>query len=143
MYARGIVVSVVLLVATLSPLARDPGDDSFPLSTYPMFAFARPTRVEIGYAIGQTATGTRRLTPTLIGAGEVLQAMAVVETAIKSGPRRLEPLCRGIAARVAADADYGDVVAIRIVWATIDAVAYLVDDQPASEAERARCVVSR
>jgi putative ABC transport system permease protein len=37
------VVSIVLLGATLSPLVRDPGDDGFPLSTYPMFATPRPT----------------------------------------------------------------------------------------------------
>ena len=138
-----VVVSVALLAATLSPLVRDPAEDGFPLSTYPMFAYARPTRVELGYAVGQTATGSRHLTPSLIGAGEVLQAMSVVETAIYAGKRELDRLCHGIAARVAADDHFTDVVAIRIVWATIDAAPYLIENTPASEAERAHCVVPR
>ena len=44
------VVSIALLGATLEPLIREPWEDGFPLSPYPMFAFNRPTKLSIEYA---------------------------------------------------------------------------------------------
>ena len=58
------VVSIALILATLSPLVRDPIDDSYPLSTYPMFAWKRPTTLQMSYAIGETQTGERKVTGT-------------------------------------------------------------------------------
>ena len=127
---------------TASPVRRDPRDDGFPLSTYPMFAWKRPTQLTLDYALGVTATGDRRyLTPRLVGSSEVLQALAVIQRA--RATRSLPALCRAIAARVAADADYRDVVALRIVTGTHDAVDFLVRDVIGREVERARCEVTR
>ena len=136
------VVSVALIVITASPVRRDPRDDGFPLSTYPMFAWKRPTQLTLDYALGVTATGDRRyLTPRLVGSSEVLQALAVIQRA--RATRSLPALCRAIAARVAADADYRYVVALRIVTGTHDAVDFLVRDVIGREVERARCEVTR
>ena len=73
--------------------ARDPRDDAFPLSTYPMFAEPRPTTLTMDYALGETAAGERRtLSPRLVGTGEVLQAYARFERAVaRAGPAR--PRC--------------------------------------------------
>jgi hypothetical protein len=139
-----VMVSLALIGATLEPLARDPYDDSFPLSTYPMFATKRPTLQTFHYALGETRDGRRRtLSPSVIGSGEILQALRIVEHAVGSGRGELAKLCTQIATRVAADADFGDVAAIRIVSGTHDAVEYLARDHVGREIELARCPVVR
>lgn len=140
------VFSVGLLVATLSPLARDPKarkSDGYPLSTFPMFAEKRATKLTITYALGDAPSGARTLTPALVGSGEVLQARAMLEKAVAGGPRRIAELCAQIATRVAADDDYADVTAIRIVTGTHDAVEYLIDGTHGPERLRGQCEVTR
>jgi hypothetical protein len=138
------VVSFVLLGAVLSPLARDPSDDGFPLSTYPMFAYARPTTQTIDYAIGETRSGQRRtLDLAVIGTGEVLQARVMLERAVAAGAEDRARLCAAIAARVAIDSELADVATVRLVTGTHDAVEYLVHDRIGPEGERARCAVTR
>ena len=55
------IVSVVLVLAVLEPLRREPWDDSFPLSPYAMFAFKRPTKLTMDYAYGVTPSGVSEL----------------------------------------------------------------------------------
>jgi hypothetical protein len=129
--------------ATLSPLVRDPHDDGFPLSTYPMFATPRQTQQVVDYPIGETITGERRrLSAGVIGSGEVLQALGIVAHAVGHAPE-LPALCARIASAVAADDRFADVVTIRIVTGEHDAVAYFVDGAPGVEHEHARCKVPR
>jgi len=136
-------VSIVLIGATLSVIRRDPDDDGFPLSTYPMFAHDRGRELGMAYALGITTTGQRRyLTPRIVGSGEVLQAMRILEHALRDR-RELDALCTRIAARVRDDEDYRDVVTIKIVHGTHDVVDFMVRDQRGPERERARCVVPR
>lgn len=137
-------VSLALIGATLSPLWRQPYDDGFPLSTYPMFASKRLTTLTMHYALGEGAAGERRvLAPALVGTGEVLQAMRVIERAMHGGRLEIAKLCDAIAARVALDPEYADVRAIRVVTGTHDAVEYLARDRVGRELERARCEVRR
>lgn len=138
------VVSLALIGATLEPLVRDPYDDGFPLSTYPMFAMKRPTVQTFHYALGVTRDGKRRtLSPALVGTGEVLQAMKVFDHAVGRGRKGMESLCTAIAMRVAADNDFADVITIRIVSGTHDAVEYLARGIIGSEHELLRCEVPR
>lgn len=138
------VVSLALVGATLWPLTREPSDDGFPLSTYPMFSWKRPTKLRMTYGLGATATGERvYLSPWIAGSGEVLQARAIFERAASQGRAGLATLCAQIAARVATLPAYTDVVTIRIVDGTHDAVEYLVRDRIGVETERHRCQVPR
>ncbi len=144
MRAYAAVVSLALIGATLWPLIGDPRDDGFPLSTYPMFASNRPTLQTYRYALGETARGQRRtLRPALVGTAEVLQAIRVIDRAVAGGRARIETLCEAIAARVAGDDDFRDVLAIRIVTGTHDAVEYLARDVIGREIEMQRCPVKR
>jgi hypothetical protein len=137
-------VSLALVAATLEPLVRDPYDDGFPLSTYPMFATKRETKQTFHYALGVTSTGQRRtLSPALIGSNEVLQALRVIEGAVGRGTVATRALCETIATRVATDDDFTDVVAIRIVTGTHDAVDYLAHGKVGLESELVRCEVKR
>ncbi|HTL32324.1 MAG TPA: hypothetical protein VL326_04335 [Kofleriaceae bacterium] len=138
------VVSLALIAATLEPLVRRPYDDGFPLSTYPMFATKRDTVQTFHYALGLTRDGKRRtLSPALIGSGEVLQALRVIERAMAGGQPGAMALCETIAKRVAGDDDFADVDTIRIVTGTHDAVRYLSNDEIGTEIERVRCEVKR
>lgn len=136
------IVSIVMLLVVASPLLREPWDDGFPLSPYAMFAFARPTKLTIDYGLGETATGARRyLTPRIVGSGEVLQALNVIARARQAN--QLPALCQTIAARVATLDRYRDVVRIKIVSGTHDAVEFLVRHEVGKEVERTRCEVKR
>lgn len=136
--------SIALIGATLWPLHRDPADDGYPLSTYPMFSWKRPTTLRMTYGLGMTAAGDRRyLTPRIAGSAEVLQARAIFERAAAGGRAGLDKLCTQIASRVAAHPDYGDVVTIRIVDGTHDSVDFLVRDKVGTEKDRVKCAVTR
>ena len=136
------VVSITMILVTASPVLRKPWDDGFPLSPYAMFAFRRSTKLTMDYPLGVTAHGQRRyLAPWIIGSGEVLQALHVIARA--NTARTLPALCATIAERVARLDEYRDVVSIKIVSGTHDAVDFLVRDQLGTEQERARCTVLR
>ncbi len=136
--------SIALIGATLWPLARKPIEDDFPLSTYPMFAWRRPTALTMSYAVGITQTGTRRyLRPVIAGSYEVLQARAIIERGVKGTPRERGALCTRIAERVTAFPEFADVVTIAIVTGTHDSVEFLLRDHPGTVVERTRCSVTR
>lgn len=138
------VISVVLIGATLSPLVRDPKEDGYPLSTYPMFASRRPTELTVDYALGIARSGERtQLEPSLIGSSEVLQAHAILAHAVAHGRSSQTALCRAIAGRVAADPDHDEVVEIQLVTGTHDAVDYLVRKRAGRESIRMTCKVLR
>lgn len=138
------IISIALIVLTLSPLLRDPVDDGFPLSTYPMFAWKRPTKLTMSYPIGETARGERRyLIPRVIGSGEVLQARAIVERAVAKGGAELKKFCDTVAGRVARAPRFADVVRIRVMTGTHESIDYLVAQKLGPEFERARCEVKR
>ena len=139
--AIGALVSVVAIALVLAPLGRDPLRDSFPLSTYPMFAFERRTKQTFTYAVGWTAGGERRtLSPGHVANHEVMQAFM---TFAATSSRELPALCARIAARVAADDELGDVARVEIVRATHDAVALLLRGDRGAERRLADCEVPR
>ncbi|HET9624537.1 MAG TPA: hypothetical protein VFP84_24365 [Kofleriaceae bacterium] len=141
---RGIaaLISVVLVAVVLEPVIRRPDDDGFPLSTFPMFAAARPSKLAMMYAQGMTGAGEpRTLRPEHLGTGEVMQAYAMLQSAAARGEPASSALCTAIAARVAVDDDYDDVASIRLVWASHDAVDYLARGAVSDETVRATCPV--
>jgi len=134
------IVSIGLVGAVLEPLVRSPYADSFPLSTFPMFATPVPGTFVMSYAQGVTADGRRRaLSPAHLDTGEVLQASSRIERAVDAGPRERTALCRAIAARVAGDAALRDVVALELVTGTYDTVETLAHGAVGHEVTRARC----
>src|SRR6185503_17432588 len=89
-------------LAVLSPLFFSGTADSFPLSTYPMFARARgqPTLYTV---VARAASGREyRLPPALLGTKEVLQAKVLIQRSVEAGPEAVARLCEDTAARVAA-----------------------------------------
>jgi hypothetical protein len=140
--AYGFGLGLVLLTA--APGFDDPSADSYPLSTYPMFARARE-HPQLSFAEGvDAAAAPVRLAPALIGSDEVMQAAATIRRAVQAGPTALEPLCAHIAARVAASPREAHVRAVRIVRARFDPVAYFVAGPVPEEREvLTHCAVTR
>jgi hypothetical protein len=139
------IASLALCGAVLAPLVRDPDDDGFPLSTYPMFAAPRPREATMAYAQGATRDGAPRpLALAQLGTTEVMQAFVTLQRAVDAGPGARAALCAAIADRVAGDAGLGDVVEIRIVRGTFDAIAHVARGAPAQrEVVLVRCDVAR
>lgn len=109
-------VTVLVLAALLSPVARD--HDTFPLSTYPMFAGLRGRETTFATAVGIDRDGrVHRLSPRVIGGiDDPLVVISEVRNAIVDN--RVRELCRAIAGRV----DAPEVVAVEVVSERHDTV---------------------
>jgi hypothetical protein len=95
-YLWGSAVSVTMLVAVASPLWH--GEDDYPLSTYPMFSKARPAEIDIEHLVGVSADGReRKLPPSLVMRGEVLEAKVAISSAIAR--QEAAALCAAVAQR--------------------------------------------
>jgi hypothetical protein len=137
-------VSIALVTAVASAVVRDPLDDGFPISTYPMFAQPRTTRLELAYALGVTRDGrTRSLRSQVVGTSELLQAAAIYDDAVHGGAPTLARLCGSIAATVARDPAYAELVAVRIVAGSHEAIALLLHGTRGVEHVRWVCPVVR
>lgn len=138
-------MALVLLGLMLSPLARPASDDSFPFSSYPMFAHARDNaETVVDRAVAHLEDGrVVPLPPRALGTDEVLQAAATLRQAIRRGRRGNARLCAAIAARIAGDPDYADATEVEILSERYDALAYFAGDTaPLSPpTRRARCKV--
>ena len=140
--AYGFGLGVVALSA--SPLLRDPDRDSYPLSTYPMFARPRG-KPWLSIVEGLDARGAAvRLSPELVANDEVMQAAATVRRAVQGGPVALARLCGEVAARVASDGEYAAVREVRVVAARFDPLRYFSEGpEPEARTEHHRCAVPR
>lgn len=131
---RLLLLGIVAAVA-LSPLTRDPRDDTYPLSTYPMFATDRgavhriPTVVEV---LGDGATV--RLSPeSIAGTDEPVLTAVTVGTAVRNG--RADALCLDVVERLGAGRR------ARVQTERHDVIAMIAVDAPPLAVEiHAECV---
>ncbi len=141
--AAALAFSGLLLVAVASPLVRDPGDDSYPLSTYPMFARTRPriARFATAEGIGADGTASRLTTNVIGGTAEPVHAAVTVQAAIDAG--RAPQLCEEVAQRAAARAEHDAMRAVEIVQLDIDLLAWFDQAAPLTRTVITRCPVDR
>ena len=136
-------VSAVLLGLVLCPLARDLGDDGFPLSTYPMFARARERVGEVRSAIAVDASVAEvPVPPRYVASSEAMQVVATLRRAITDGPEASRALCKAIAERIAADRPeaLGASQKVLLVTQKVDAIDFLAGrGQPLERKVHARC----
>ena len=114
-------VSVAVVALVASPAVRQ--RDSYPLSTYPVYAGARPAVASLPTAVGVTADGARvRLSPGVIGASDDPLIVADrVSDAIAA--RRAGPLCTAIAERATSAGGQRRIIAVEVVTEAVDLVA--------------------
>lgn len=137
-------VSVAVVALVASPALRQ--RDSYPLSTYPVYAEARPATAELPTAVGVTAAGDRiRLSLTVIGASDdpLIVADRVADAIAGS---RADRLCITIAERAITDraiAERGGLTSVEVVTETVDLVATATDGAPPlSRTVHAACPVA-
>ncbi|MFV1991864.1 MAG: hypothetical protein ACC652_14120, partial [Acidimicrobiales bacterium] len=101
-------------------------NDSFPLSTYPMFSSSLAQTSDIELVIGQDAEGNRfSLSPRIIaGTDEVIQAGSYVRRQIRSG--NADQLCNEALERIDTNSD---IVAVLVVTERLDAIAWYAGDK--------------
>lgn len=126
------------------PAFGDPAADSYPLSTYPMFA--RPkAKTSIAFAEGIDDKGhATRLGPELVANGEVMQAAHALHRAIRGGQERLAQVCTRIAGGVVSDSRLVSIVRIRLAEGQFDSVGYFIGaSEPESRTIHFECDVPR
>ncbi len=141
---RWSMATVLVVVALLVPVAVD--HDSFPLSTYPMYASARPPRVELPTAVGVDAGGgTHRLSLALIGASDdPLIVAGELREAIGRGhaEQRCEEIARRLVDAGATAKDGEPLVVVEVVTERRDVVASVRDqDSLLGRSVEARCAL--
>ena len=132
---RRLVAVAVGIVVLISPALRD--HDSFPLSTYPIYATARPREATFVTAHGQRADGSvRRLSIDEIArTDDPLIASSRVADAVAAG--LADELCAEIAARAPSD-----LVAVVVVRERHDVVDGARREESLLHSEQlARCTV--
>lgn len=139
-------LSALVIAAVLYPLSFDRRTDSFPLSSYPMFARFPPRPIVVAYYLVAVGPGDYRrpVPPDLLGSSEVLQAQATIRGAVRRGPRAMRALCERAAAAVARDPSFDDASEIRLLKGKHDAIDYLTGaDTRGVEKLRVQCRVPR
>jgi len=128
------------IVALLgAPLLVGSDYDSYPLSTYPMFAHDRDDEVAVRTAIAVDGAAVARLSPRLIGGtDEPMLARESVEHAIDTGAAMT--LCEEIAGRARRAGVSGE---IHVVTERYDTLAWFDGDrEPLDRAVHASCEVA-
>jgi hypothetical protein len=141
--AFGYVIGLGATALVLSPLVSGAAD-SFPISTFPMFASPRGQPV-LYAVIGRAADGSeRRLEPTLVGSKEVLQAKVLIERSVEGGKATLAELCHATAARIAATPSVGALGSVEIVSRRYDPIKYFSSGPaPIEQTRLFQCKVPR
>jgi hypothetical protein len=121
--AFGYVIGLGATALVLSPLVTGAAD-SFPISTYPMFASPRGQPV-LYAVVGRTGDGSeRRLEPALVGSKEVLQTKVLIDRSVEGGQATMAELCHATAARVAAMPSARALRSVEIVSRRYDPISY-------------------
>jgi hypothetical protein len=138
------VFGLLLVLAVVAPVLRPATADSYPLSTYPMFARVLD-KPRLTVAEGVTEAGrTVRLPPEMVANDEPMQAMRTLRLSGNRDLRERKALCRQIASRVAATLDFSEVTQVRIVRAQFDPLRYFEGVAQPERAERlVQCPVKR
>lgn len=130
----GIIVGLGATAAVLWPLTSM-DQDSFPLSSYPMFA--RPRGQPTLYAVvGRATNGSEvRLPASVVASSEPLQTKVLIERSVEQGPEAMAALCQGVAARLAREQP-GELRSVEIVRRRFDPIGYFTRGPQPIEQER-------
>ena len=109
--------------ALFLPIVRN--QDSFPLSTHPMYATARDRDETLVSAVGLTDSGdVIRLSLSLVAStDDPLVAESFIERALRDG--HVEQTCRDIAVRVADATEHATAVDVALVSERVDLVDFV------------------
>jgi hypothetical protein len=131
-----------ICVAVAAPVLREARSDSYPLSTYPMFAYQRQ-KTRLCHVDGLDRAGHRtRIPPRFIANDEAMQAMRTVRLAVTAGSERTALLCERVANRLAQDAAFAGIVRVRVIEGQFDSLSYFLGrSEPEELVVHQECVV--
>jgi hypothetical protein len=137
-------ITALVVAAVLTPLSYSKTKDSFPLSSFPMFARRQPspTLVQL-FLIAEGDDFRRSISPELVGSDEVLQAQATIRNAVRRGPRARSALCDEVAARVAREPSMDRARAVRLVKGRYNAIEVLSGRETGVERVLLSCGIPR
>ena len=144
----GAAVSLVLTVLVAMPAFSEPNQDSFPLSTFPMFSRAkRDPGLVVTQVLAVMPDGTREPLPPSLSTGneEVIQALRMIRDEVYGGRERATVFCQDIATRVRSSNDehWQQATTIEIVRSHFDTVAYFeTGPEPVTRKALKRCAVT-
>lgn len=140
-----LLVSLAFVAATLWPALREPPQDSFPLSNYPMFSWVRKS-AWLHVVVGFDAAGEERpIPPRIVANVEVMQAAETIRLAIRK--RRAKQLCAWVSGRLAEldeDDELAQIVRVEVQSRLFDPHTYFVEatgKTPPKLRRRAACAV--
>ncbi len=145
----GTAVSLVITALVLSPAFGDPSEDSFPLSTYPMFSRPKPDpSLVLTQVLAVFPNGDRKPVPPKLAAGneEVIQAMRMIALETYGGEERAKSFCRDVADRIgrSSGSPWKEATGVEIVRSHFDTVAYFEEaPEPLRRRTLKRCLVER
>ncbi|HEX2878106.1 MAG TPA: hypothetical protein VHO25_01090 [Polyangiaceae bacterium] len=129
--ARSRIVPYLLLAllcgATASPLLGMQKRDSFPISTYPMFARPRgkPTFHRF---VAMLENGAREtVPPDRVASAEVLQTKVIITRAVKRGKKAMRRLCEEVAPRLAHEEQFATARKLRLEEVQFDSIRYFTE----------------
>jgi len=144
--ARAYLVGALVLGAAIWPAFRDPHDDDFPLSTYPMFANDRGKVARVVRAVAVSPDGAEhRIAPELVSNAEAMQVVSTLQRTFRAGQAESDRLCRAIAGRLrtSGDATMAGAARVELQSLAVDSVRYLGGDTaPISRRVHAACPVA-
>jgi hypothetical protein len=136
-------LSAAVIAATAYPALLDPSEDSFPLSTYPMFSRPKPRTTSVTAAVAVGSGGFERpIPPGYVANSEAMQALQTIRKSVRAGRESARELCRAIAGRIVAagDDDFRPAAEVVLVTTRVDSIKYLGGDRtPIGRRVHARC----
>lgn len=141
--AKGYAVTIVLCLATALPLLGLREKDSFPISTYPMFATPRG-EAKLYRLVAVLGEGTvRPIPPELVAGAELLEAKSRITRAARAGAKARRALCERVAAALVTSPDFASASAVELEEARYDALAYFEGIRaPKARKTLTRCAVA-
>ncbi|MDH5673287.1 MAG: hypothetical protein OEZ06_14130 [Myxococcales bacterium] len=140
-------VSLALVAAVAYPVLLDPDDDSFPLSTYPMFSRPKPDSAVVTSAVALGPGGFERaVEPSYVANSEAMQALQTIRKSVQAGPASAKRLCERIAERIddAGDAALAQAREVALVSRRYESIRFLAGERVAlSERFHVRCPLRR
>ncbi|QQR90005.1 MAG: hypothetical protein IPJ88_17920 [Myxococcales bacterium] len=120
------VFSSLIVALVLVPLLYAPLQDSYPLSSYPMFSVERDKPWVRHMRAVDTQGRSKRLPPHMIANEEVMQAAVLVNRAVNDGPEQCIALCQRVSSRLRERSEWALSKRIEIVSEQFDAVQYFL-----------------
>jgi hypothetical protein len=143
-------LSALALGAVLYPMRFDPQDpeqDSFPLSTYPMFSYDKPRTATVTSAVALGPAGAEQpVPPEFVATSEPMQALRTIAKSVRAGRAQSRQLCESIAEHVARSAEprFAHADAVALITVTVDSIRFLAGDRtPLRRKQHLRCRVRR